>query len=136
MAYTSSPKLRLETFEGHALHSRLQHTGNACLQVEGIKSGLLLTSIGSEYTAWLVMHSVSYFTTGHFLHSLIVRTRQAIVSNYSLNRHTEYIIMTDYNVYMLWQSQVEIEHFCCMFWLCSKHSSKELLLRVGLIPAG
>ena len=35
----------------------LQHTGNACLQLAGIKSGLLLTSVDSEPIAWLVIHS-------------------------------------------------------------------------------
>ena len=37
--------------------TRLQRTVHACLQLPGIKSGLLLNSINSKHTAWHVMHS-------------------------------------------------------------------------------
>ena len=33
--------------------NRTQHTGNACMQLAGIKSGLLLTSTDSKHTVWL-----------------------------------------------------------------------------------
>ena len=35
----------------------------------------------------------------------------------------------------MWQSQVEIEYYCVVYLLCSRHCSAELLLGVGLIRA-
>ena len=72
-----------------SLITRLQHTGHACLQLVGIKSRLLLTSVGSEHSAWFVVSSfytnwrgveklpmhdkyrtISYSTIGHLLRSV------------------------------------------------------------------
>ena len=52
----------------------LQHTGHACLQ---LANSLLLTSVDSEHTAWLVMHS-SYTNIGGVKLLPMINTPSAI----------------------------------------------------------